>query len=174
MASLQSSRRDQLRLLRAWCELPVGTPLQERDRAVVLFALLLGARPGVVLKIGRDPDFLKLDGSTRFASASSKTRGLGWAGLLASRWLVLRNTSHLPVVDTVREVVDDVQRERVRPFVDPAAVFFPLFGALDPTERRDEAVFNHLKQFLQMFKGGIRGFIIVRNAINLRIPSKTS
>lgn len=118
------------RLLLAWRDLPADTPIRRRDRALILLALLLGARPVDLLAVGRSDDFLAFgQGNTRLRLFRDKGSRLG--GRSVSRWLVLQDADVLPVSATIRACLEDVPRERVRPSVDPAVVFFPAFVRMD-------------------------------------------
>jgi hypothetical protein len=90
----------------------------------------LGLRPVDLLAIGRDPDFLVLDADT---VRLRLVRDIGslLSGQPASRWLVLCDHPLLQIRETILPIMQDVQRERVRPRIDPSGVFFPLFVRYD-------------------------------------------
>lgn len=117
-------------LLAAWQRMPSSSPVQRRDRALVLCALLLGARPSDLLAMGREPPFLvfSADGvRLRFF----RDKGSRLAARATSRVLCLLDSDLIDVSATLRAALADVPRTQVVARVDASAVFAPFFVRLD-------------------------------------------
>lgn len=120
------------RLLDAALRMPLSTPVQRRDRLLVLLALLLGARPVDLTRVVRDdPRYFLVDTSfLRLRLSRDKSSQL--AAKAASRWLHLPSDAPFGLRGALAAVLRDAPRERVHAL--PASglhVVAPLFVCLD-------------------------------------------
>lgn len=138
------------RLLLAWEALPAGSALERRDRAIVLCALLLGARPRDLTCLVRgDSDLLRIseEGEVRLRFVADK--GSRLSGSAASAFIFVPFVGRFPLGATIRAALADIDEGEVA--VTP--VGRPLFVSLDG-DRRGRAlsvdtVSNVLSRFLE-------------------------
>ena len=136
-------------LLRAWLRLPVGSAVERRDRAMVLCAIFLGARPRDLTCLMRDdPELLRISSSGEVRLRFASDKGSRLSGAAASGFIFVPFVARFPLGDVLRQVLDDVSsREVVR-----SEAGAPLFVCLDGRRRGRpltvDTVSNVLSRFL--------------------------
>lgn len=117
-------------LLQAWSRLPRTSLVEQRDAAIVLTTILLGARPIDITLLGRDdPRVLQIDDYTvRIRFANDKSRKLSKR---FSRWLFVPRVPAFDLGDVLLSWLRHIPRNRV--VVSPTSMspIAPLFVRVD-------------------------------------------
>lgn len=119
------------RLLRACLAMPRHSKVQRRDFALVLLALLLGARSADLVRVGRDDSrLLQLEESV-VRLRLVRDKGSALSGRSVSRFLILPRLPDLDVGPAISSILSDVPRQRVVAHQRSQVVWAPLFVRLD-------------------------------------------
>lgn len=163
------------KLLDSALRMPQLSPVQRRDRLLVLLALLLGARPVDLTRIIRDdPRYLLTDGDMiRLRFSRDKSSQL--AARAASRWIHIPAGEPFGVRDALTAVLRDAPRERVHALSTPDHhIVAPLFVCLDGRRFGEPLRVDSVSEVLRRFLACAVPATLILQARQIRAISASS
>jgi hypothetical protein len=137
-------------LIARWKAMTSETPLDRRNRAMVLCAILLGTRPrDLTCMVRSDDEFLHVSetGDVRIRLVADK--GSRLVGVAASSFLFVPHVEEFSLAEALSDMMDDVPDHEVQPVDGRLPLFVTLAGLRRGAVLSVDTVSNVLAAFLE-------------------------